>query len=120
MKSKKEMITVRYIPISRILRGKSYSSFDALRQDTNKLIKPLRDNWLQSVFIKHNIFVNFELMTRREIVEIFDRLNVRIVDTEDVYRVYKGKRIIGEWDNNRKIVFNKEGRMSIKIRYVIV
>jgi hypothetical protein len=120
MKSKKELITVRYIPIGEILRGQTFKSFDSLRRKANKIVKPFRDNWMQSVLIKNSIFVNFDLMTKREIVEIFDKHKIRILDEEGVYRIYMNEDIIGEWDNSRRIVITKEGKIAIKIQYVIV
>jgi hypothetical protein len=58
-------------------------------------------------------------MTKREIVEIFDKHKVSIINEDTAYRIYKDSELIGEWDNKRRIVLTKEGRLSIKIRYAI-
>jgi hypothetical protein len=76
---------------------------------------------MQAVLIKNNIFVNFEEMTKREIVEIFESKKVSIIDGEDdACRIYQDDKLIGEWDNKRRIVINKEGCLTIKIRYAII
>jgi hypothetical protein len=120
MKSNKDIITTKYIHIGDALRGKSFKNFDELRKKSNELVTPFRDNWMQAVLIKNSVFVNFELMTKREVIEVFEKQNVRILDEEDVYCIYKNDELIGEWSNERRVVITKRGRLAIRVKYVIL
>jgi hypothetical protein len=120
VKSKKDMITTRYIPLGKILQGMTFKSFDSLRKKSNKIVNSHRELWMTSVFIKNNIVINPDVMTRREIHEILAENKIDITEENDICRIDKDGEIIGEWNNKRRICINKEGKINIKIQYVIV
>jgi hypothetical protein len=53
-------------------------------------------------------------------VEILEKYQVSIIDDKDVYRIYKGDDLIGEWDNRRMIRITKDGKLEVRIQYWIV
>jgi hypothetical protein len=110
----------RYLPIGELLAGKAFSSFNRLRSKANKLVRPHRDNWFMAVLIKNSVFINPNIMTKRELVEILEKYQVSIIDDKDVYRIYKGDDLIGEWDNRRMIRITKDGKLEVRIQYWIV
>lgn len=117
---KSDLVTTKYIPIGKLLAGEKFNSFNKLKARANKLVKPYRDDWLTAVLIKNSIFVNSALMPKREMVEIFEKHQITLIDESGVYRVYQADQIIGEWDNSRTIRFNKNGQIQVKIQYIII
>jgi hypothetical protein len=114
------IMTIKYIEIGEILQGKTFKSFNSLRKRTNKIISPIREEWMTIVLTKNEVFINNDLMTRREVVEIFDKNKITMTNEEGRYRILKDGAVIGEWMNKRSVRITNEGKMQIKIKYLIV
>lgn len=122
-KKKERMITptdkilVRQVPLGEILKNKKYKSFNVLRADVNRLTMRMRSHWMDFILLKAEVYINFAEFTRREIMEIYEKHEISIVNVDNVDRVYKANVLLGEWDRERLIYINDEGKVMIQIRY---
>jgi hypothetical protein len=118
--SRLDLIKTEYIPVGKMLGGKSFSNLDKIKKLSSHIVRQRRDEWLLAVFIKHSIFANPAVMSRRELFEIFEKNQVTLVDEDGIYRIYKDNKVIGEWQNKTRWRLTKDGMLQVKIKYVIV
>lgn len=114
----------RKIVIGDILHGnKEFASFDSLRKDANKALARLREAWLKETLIAHGVKYTTKALTKREIHESLSSNFILIsrekTDDTDFDKVYMKDTLIGEWNNQKIISIDFDGRLSITIEYYI-
>lgn len=112
-----ERICIKQIPLGDLMRNKKFNSFDSMRQQANRVVGKMRQCWMDFVLMKAGIYINYAEITKREIIEIYERNQLSIVNVENVDRIYQGDILLGEWDRDRTIFFDDEGRLMMEIRY---
>lgn len=118
----KEDFIVQHLPLSEIFKGRKFDSFDDLRQRANKAINHMRNDWLKSCLMKHGIVYDFDNKrhTKRQLYEMFDKNDIRVVKEKDHDVVYLKEKIIGKWSNKRELHFGERTeRFYAKIEYYI-
>lgn len=122
-KEDEKRTVTRTLYVSDIIRKRNHDSFDSLRKEVNKAISRLREEWLEYALRKHKIKIG-KHDTERELQEAFRSNNVEIVreksEEKDVDAVYLDGKLIGEWDNARRIRVNRNGVLVVKIKYLIL
>jgi hypothetical protein len=80
----------------------------------------MRNDWLSFVLMKNSIYINYSELTKREIIEIYERNGISIVNDNGVDRVFKLGQLLGEWSRERKLYFNNEGQLMLEIKYSVI
>lgn len=117
MLAPEDKLIIRQIPVGQLLRTKKFKSFDSLRQEANRIIAKMRTNWMDFVLMKAGIYVNFAQITKREIIEIYEKHKISIVNVDNVDRIYQGTTLLGEWDRERMVYLDDEGKLMVEIKY---
>lgn len=112
-----ESICVRQIPLGDLMRSKKFNSFDGMRQEANRIVGKMRASWMDFVLMKAGVYVNFAEITRREVIEIYERSRISITSVDNVDRIYQADILIGEWDRERTVFLNEEGKLMMEIKY---
>ena len=115
-----DKIIVRQVPIGKILKTKEFDSFESLRKRTNKILGQLKADWLNFVFIKNDIYINYSALTKREVIEIYEQNGLSIINQDGIDRVFKYNQLLGEWNRERKLYFDKEGQLLMEVKYSVL
>jgi hypothetical protein len=123
MKKRKKGFYSREIVLGDLLHDKEFDSFDELRKEANKTVAIMRENWLKECLRRHGYEYKKKDHTEREIKEMFLANGIQIVrkqtNKKDTDMVIMSDKVIGEWDNSRKIRIDLAGKLLLTIRYYI-
>jgi hypothetical protein len=102
------------------MKEQTFSTFNELRKEAYEHLKEYREQFVKIVLNKHGIKYD-DKMSKREIRELFEANIVGIVKHEDrnLDMIYKEGNLIGYWNRNIELRFNKKGRLICKIQYRI-
>lgn len=120
---KKRTSMKRTVVLGDMLHTKKYDSFESLRRISNKALSQMRENWLRDALRIHGIDYTKEDLTKREIQERLSESGIRIERVKDkgkdTDKVFKNDVLIAEWNNEREISIDFDGRLCVTIEYYI-
>lgn len=115
-----DKIIIREVPLGKILKGKDFDSFESLRRKSNKVLGQLRIDWMNYLFMKNGIYINYSDLTKREVIEIYEANGLTVINQNGIDRVFKYSQLLGEWSRERKLYFDKEGQLIMEVKYSVL